>query len=826
VATDEVVLVEIAVDAAGAASGQTYTYSLPAALRDVEPGEPVIVDFGRRQALGIVLGPAQPSADFEARPVRARVRSDGPLLPPLQLALVRWIADHYLAPLPVVVRACLPPGTLERLDMVARPAGPGTRPGPGGDDPLVADLLARVEAGAPDGSPVRSLPTPDGRPALLRRLRSLDAQGLVVLEWQLRPATSAPRYERRVELLPAGRDALGTIAAGGRPGGRVLGPRQQALLADLGAGTTGHDTEAVPLVARHGAAALRGLERRGLVGTWLAERPRRPLEGRPPGPRGARPADAPLTNEQARAVETLAAAVGSRTSEVFLLEGATAAGKTAVYAEAIRAALVLGRGALVLVPEVAHAVPLVDRLQRELAIEVAVLHGALGEGERGDEWRRIRAGRINVVVGTRIAVLAPLADPGIIIVDEEHEAAYKSDRTPRLQARDVAVVLGRTASCPVVLGSATPDVATVGRVREGSVRRLVLAERPAGGRPLVEVVDLRAELAAGNRNLISRQLAAALRALDTTSGDRAILVINRRGSATVVLCRDCGYVQVCPECRLPLVYHAGPDVLRCHHCGASAPTADRCPACESPRIRYLGGGTERLEREVREQFGGLRVDRLDRDVVERRGGAERVLDALRDGAIDVLVGTALVAKAIDVPEVTLVGVVSADIALNLPDARAAERTYQLLVQAIGRAGRGDRPGRAFIQTYQPDHPAVRAAADGEAEAFYETELAARRAFEAPPFGSLVKLTVGMEDRGAAEMEARRFAGVLRERAAASESEAGIRQASVLGPVPAYVPRRAGRWRFHVVLRGRDPVALLGVDPGPPWSVDVDPESVL
>jgi primosomal protein N' (replication factor Y) len=283
------------------------------------------------------------------------------------------------------------------------------------------------------------------------------------------------------------------------------------------------------------------------------------------------------------------------------------------------------------------------------------------------------------------------------------------------------------------------------------------------------------------------------------------------------------------------VYHAIAAALRCHHCGAVAPLARRCPACGSPRIRYLGGGTERLEREVRARLPGLRVARLDRDVVERRGAAVRILDAFRDGSVDVLVGTSLVAKGIDVPEVTLSAVVSADIALNLPDARAAERTYQLLVQTVGRAGRGARPGRAFIQTYQPDHPAVRAAAGGDAEAFYGAELAVREAFGAPPFGELVKLTVALEDRGAAEAEARRFAAELRERArglvqSAQPSPPGRpgdeRAVSVLGPVPAYVPRRAGRWRFHVVLRGREPLGLLGSDPGPPWSIDVDPESLL
>ncbi len=419
-------------------------------------------------------------------------------------------------------------------------------------------------------------------------------------------------------------------------------------------------------------------------------------------------------------------------------------------------------------PEIALALPIVDRLRAELDLRVALLHSGLGDGERADEWRRIRAGAVDLVVGTRLAVLAPLADVGLVIVDEEHEGTYKSDRTPRFQARDTAIRLAELAGAAVVLGSATPAVDTVGRVRSGAWRRVVLPSRPRGAPPLIDVVDLRAELAGGNRGLLSDDLAEALAALDTAAGERAILVINRRGSASVVMCRDCGTVQACPECERPLVFHQAGMTLRCHHCGTASPLATRCPACGSPRIRYLGGGTERVEREVRERFPALRVGRLDRDVVERKGAAERLIDGFTEGRLDVLVGTSLVAKGLDIPEVTLVGVVSADIALNLPDERAAERTYQLLSQAVGRAGRGERPGRAIIQSYQPDHPAIQAVATAQPSAFYDHELESRRRFGSPPFGRLVKLTIGLDDPAAAE-----------------------RGASSVGRDPALPGRRAG-----------------------------------
>jgi primosomal protein N' (replication factor Y) len=478
-----------------------------------------------------------------------------------------------------------------------------------------------------------------------------------------------------------------------------------------------------------------------------------------------------------------------------------------------------GLPALLLVPEIALALPLVNRLRADLDARVAVLHSGLGDGERADEWRRIRRGDVDVVVGTRLAVLAPLAEVGLIVVDEEHDPAYKSDRTPRLQARDTAIELGRLAGAPVVLGSATPSVEIEGRARDGSIERHRLPTRLMGVPPSVEIVDLRAELRTGNLAMLSRSLAGALGALG--DGDQAILVINRRGTASVVLCRDCGTASTCPDCTRPLVYHQAGQTLRCHHCGRAWPMPTRCPHCGSARIRYLGGGTERVEREVRERFPNLRVGRLDRDVAERKGAAERVIDAFTDRRLDVLVGTSLVTKALDIPAVTLVGIVSADVALNLPDERAAERTYQLLAQAVGRAGRGDRPGVAIIQTYQPEHPAIVAVAEGRADAFYDAELELRRRFGSPPFGRLVKLTVALPDRDEAHDAGRSLVEDLRSRAAA----AGAR-VDVSGPAPAFIARRGERWRFNVVLRGRNPAALLADPPGSPWSIDVDPESLL
>jgi primosomal protein N' (replication factor Y) len=810
-------LVEVAVDVAGAGGSRTYTYLVPQALADLELGEAVLVDFGRRQALGIVLGEALRPPAAEPKPIVDRVRTDGPLLPPLSLSLARWIADRYLAPPAGVLRSMLPPGMLERLELIVERTALDPDATISQLGPVERDLLAQL-GGGPRAT--RDLAAPEGRAGLVRRLRVLQGHGLVTLDWTLTVASSGPRFERWLTLTEDGRATVERLAAGRRAAGRPLGPRQTAALVELAAappeGLRGTD-----LAARHGGSGLAGLVSRGLARSDVRERPRRPLAGRAPGARGGRPRDADLGPEQVEALDAIRRALDTRDPTPLLLDGITGGGKTAVYVEAIGTTLDLGRRVLVLVPEIALALPLVDRLRADIDATVALVHSGLGDGERADEWRRIRSGDADIVVGTRLAVGAPMSDLGLVIVDEEHDAAYKSDRTPRLQARDAAIHLGRLAGAAVVLGSATPAVDSVGRARMGEYRRVALPDRLSGSPPAVDVVDLRAELAAGNKGLLSALLREAVAALDTDARDQAILVLNRRGTASVVLCRDCGHVQACPECERPLVYHQAGVTLRCHHCGRATPLASRCPVCASPRIRYVGGGTERVEREVRTLFPALRVARLDRDVAERRGAVVRVIDAFAAGRIDVLVGTSLVAKGLDVPTVTLVGVVSSDVALNLPDERAAERTYQLLAQAVGRAGRGDRPGRAILQTYQPDHPAIVAVATADGAAFYDAELAMRKRFGSPPYGRLVKLTVGLADRAAAEREAGAMADRLRTRAAERDV-----QVDVIGPAPAYIARRADRWRWNVVLRGVDPVSLLDGGPDAPWSVDVDPESLM
>ncbi|MCZ6544955.1 MAG: primosomal protein N' [Chloroflexi bacterium] len=549
-----------------------------------------------------------------------------------------------------------------------------------------------------------------------------------------------------------------------------------------------------------------------------------------------------LTADQQRATAALGSALNNANAAriegrlepgLFLLNGVTGSGKTEVYLDAVDHARQLGLRAIVLVPEISLTPQTVERFLQRFD-NVAVWHSGLTPQERLAVWRRMRAGDVDVVVGSRSALFAPLPQLGLIIVDEEHEWTYKQhEPPPRYLVRDTAIEYANRSGAVVVFGSATPDVVTAAAARYGTLQELSLPQRvmrvdPADPEsalqsaplPIVDVVDMREELRGGNRSIFSVELASAIEtALE--QDEQIILFMNRRGSATMV-CRSCGATRLCDRCSVPLTYHAAVEELRCHECGSTATPGSDCPTCHSRMLRPMGLGTESLEAAVRERFPAARTLRFDRDTAGAPDGHARILRRFREGEANVLVGTQMLAKGHDIPSVTLVGVVNADLALRLPDYTGPERTFQLLTQVAGRAARGPRGGRVVIQTYAPDHYAITAAAAHDYETFLAQELSARAEHDYPPFGRLARLTYGDRDRGRARDVARHMAASLEE----DRVRRGL-PGEVLGPTPAYIYRRRNLFRFQVTLRAPDPLPLLRVIDFPRgWSVDIDPVSLI
>ena len=549
--------------------------------------------------------------------------------------------------------------------------------------------------------------------------------------------------------------------------------------------------------------------------------------------------------DQARAARQQGRSVG----QVFLLQGVTGSGKTEVYLAASAYVRDHGGHTLALVPEISLTPQTVTRFQARFPKRVALLHSGLSPGQLYDQWQRIRAGEADVVIGSRSALFAPqprrpagaaaaaAAPPGpaLIVLDEEHEWTYKqTDPAPRYHVREVAEQYARLTGAVVVLGSATPDIVTHQRASTGRYRSLELAQRvhrtdaadptsPLRSAPLpaVEIVDMREELLGGNRSVFS----AALRAALTTAlaaGEQVILFLNRRGAA-VFVCRTCGEARNCDRCSVPLTYHQRDHLLRCHECGLTAPPDPSCPACGSDRIRPMGMGTERLEEEVQRAFPLSRPLRWDRDTVAGKDGHRRLLERFIRGEANVLVGTQMIAKGLDLPAVTLVGVVNADLALRLPDYTGPERTFQLITQVAGRAGRGPLGGHVIVQTYAPDHYAISAAAAHDYDSFFEAELRARAQHDYPPFGRLARLIYADRKADRARDVATAMAASLRE----DRDRRGLPGPEVLGPTPAYIARRRGLYRWQITLRGSDSLPLLRpIEFGRGWAVDIDPVSLL
>jgi primosomal protein N' (replication factor Y) len=777
--TAEKSIAAVVVDVVARGTDRPFDYHVPESLRDViEVGSRVRVSFGHRKVMGYVVRLSGEASYGRLKPILDVMDLVPPLTPEL-VDLGLWMAEtcfcHPITALNAMVPAVLK-GRYRRVVRIHPRFAPGTV--------LAPEEEALIERLRREGE--RPLETVLAWPGVSRSLiRQLVRERRLLVEERVgdrvtrrrtrwvKPAVSGQALRRALDALPP----------------RAL--RQREILSHFL-----DRPEAVPLSRllaslKAGRSSVDSLVEKGLLQLEEREELRDPFAGRSFEPTSP----LPLTPEQERAFRAIVGPLREGRHHRILLHGVTGSGKTEVYLQAIDETLKQGRQAIVLVPEISLTPQMVARFKGRFGPRVAVLHSGLSGGERFDEWRKIRSGEVQVAIGARSAIFAPFSNLGLIVIDEEHESSYKQEEQPKYHAREVAFRRGMAHRAVVVLGTATPAVETIHRAGRGELERVVLSrrvqERPL---PRVDVVDMREELREGNRSIFSRMLQEALEQC-VSRGEQAVLFLNRRGFSTFVLCRSCGKVMECPHCDISLTFHRTNRTLRCHYCGYAEPVPETCPACGSSHIRYFGTGTQRVEEEIARLFPGMRVIRMDVDTTNRKGAHEELLGRFGAGEADVLLGTQMIAKGLDFPRVTLVGVIAADIMLHLPDFRAAERTFQLLTQVSGRAGRHDLSGRVVIQTYSPKHYSIDLAARTDTEAFYRKELLSRKQHRYPPFCRLFTLLFSHPDRQAVMQAAFEAARLLK--------QALSGKAEVLGPVPATIPRMKDRYRLQVFIKYTD-----------------------
>lgn len=787
----------------GGAPG-TYSYAVPPALAArVRPGARVLIPFGARRRAGIVLGPASEEMEGKIRELEG-VLDDEPLLSAEVVALSKWAADYYECALSLAIRSALPPGADAEEEHYPFLGEKGRAALAGGAIPAATRRALRaVETGE---SQVLA-------PGTLKRLVK---EGLVELRREVHAGGEVPTIDVVVRcegvpepVIPKHHRAMRTVWALLMADPRV----EMAIVRE-------QVSSANEVVAR--------LVKKGLV---TVEQVARASTLRTPKP-SVRPT---LNEEQTAALRTLEQQLDAQDKKPFLLEGVTGSGKTEVYLHLIETAQARGKGALVIVPEIALTPQLSSRFRARFGGGVAVLHSGLGDRDRAIEWHRIRRGDAKIVVGARSAVFAPVGNLGVIVVDEEHDSSFKQAEGLRYHGRDLAVVRGKLADAVVVLGSATPSLETVNNAERERYGHLRLTQRvDSRPMPTVELVDLRGRVrtpvltAVQSSDLLSAELIDSLR--DTVARkEQAIIFLNRRGHSTALMCRDCGFVSQCAQCAVAMTWHERRKRLVCHYCGARHNAPDLCPACRSVRLLYSGAGTEKLEDELQAAVPGARVARLDRDTASTTKSLESVLAKFENREVDLLVGTQMVAKGHDFPGVTLVCVLMADAGLHQPDFRAGERTAQLLNQVAGRAGRGKLPGRVLVQSFTPDAPAIRAVMTHDYATFGRAELKEREQAGYPPYRRLCLFRLDGEDERQTANVAATVARLL--------TPLVNEDLQLLGPAPAPLSRLRGRFRFQVLLKSQrhaplhEAAALLRQSLSRPpagvrLTVDIDPVDMM
>ena len=810
-----------------------FHYAVPEALRGrLTPGHLVNVPFGPRKVQGIVMR-LQHTTPVPARDVLSLAREE-PVLRPYQIRLAAWMGHYYVAPLAACLALFVPPGVLSRT---------------GGAATVRArhDWYIQLLVAAPDF--VRALmrlgrTTQQSRvlECMLDHPRGVWSRRVLQKACDL-PSPAALRALRQKGWIIQVEDTVRLA----RPEAEV----QQFLLELKGTRKYLHYLEAIAArqepVWKSDLAPATKLDLRGL--RWLAEHDLIALQRRQrfrdplAGAVFARSEPLTLTTQQQTVWDQLAPHLRPATRPAgyrhpILLQGVTGSGKTEIYLRAIQACMAQGGQAIVLVPEIALTPQTVRRFGGRFPGRVQVMHSRLGPGERYDVWRLVQAGEVDVLIGPRSALFAPMPRLGLIVIDEEHEDSYKQnaeewgDQTVFYDARRVAEELGQRENALVLMGSATPSLQTLHRVFAGEILRLSLPYRVRetghGGVPAplppIELVDMRQELMAGNLSVFSRALKTQLQRV-MAQREQAILYINRRGTRSFVNCRACGHVLHCRVCSTPLTFHEDIQRLQCHTCGRESAVPRHCPVCQDRRIRFFGSGTQLVEKELRALLPMARVLRWDADSTRGKGQHQAIMEQFRAHQADILVGTQMVAKGLDLPLVTLVGVVAADVGLFLPDYRAPERTCQLLIQVAGRAGRSERGGRVVIQTYAPDHYGIQAAATHNYDQFCRRELQFRHEMAYPPHQRLARLVYWDKNAMRAEAMAQEMADSLRRaREALPGTASGL---DIVGPTPPFYERVRGYWRWQILILGQDPATLIRSVPLPHgWRVDLDPVSTL
>ncbi|MFC4775493.1 primosomal protein N' [Paenibacillus sp. GCM10023252] len=835
-------IARVIVDVPSRQTDRPFDYEVPPHMAVwIEVGSRVGVPFGGRVLQGFVteLSPHSEVDSSKLKPVTELLDTVPPLLPDL-IELARWMSDKYccswIASLQAMIPAALK-GKVERTVQL------GDREDYASNLPvdLVEWLLERSH------SKVKLEQLQDQFPMYAREIKEAISSGLLIQRASIRDRLAVKRV---LTVYPPDDKQAGQAALAALP---ARSAKQRELLAYMLEREEPIALQALLVEAGATASSVKSLAEKGLLQLREVEQGRDPYANRD----FARTKPLPLTDEQRAVYGELAAAVDRQQSQVFLLHGVTGSGKTEVYLQAIQHCLEQERQAIVLVPEISLTPQMVERFKGRFGDAVAVLHSRLSSGERYDEWRKIRSRQVQVAIGARSAIFAPFERIGLIIIDEEHESSYKQEESPKYHARDVAVKRAKLHGAAVVLGSATPSLESYAAASRSTLpaagsnkddaRGAAMLPMPhrVEGRPMppVTVIDMREELQAGNRSMFSRLLHQGL-ASRLERGEQSVLLLNRRGYSTFVMCRSCGYTAACPHCDISLTYHQKSRNMRCHYCGYAEMAPSACPSCSSEHIRYFGTGTQRVEEELAKLFPGVRVVRMDVDTTTEKGSHERLLKQFGNREADILLGTQMVAKGLDFPHVTLVGVIAADTSLNLPDFRAGERTFQLLTQVAGRAGRHHLPGEVVVQTYTPEHYAITTAQQHDYESFVYEELRHRRVMGYPPFCRLILVTMSHEQLTLLTTVADQFSSKLRE-LAAEEGWLGPlerpvpRALDVLGPVASPIARMKDRYRFQCMIKYRGSIdasalirkALKPFTEGPPqrqvqFSVDVDPQMIL